>query len=44
MLLKLKKNRADTWQIASLVALARNDSIVEKNYWLIRKPFSLEYN
>ena len=29
-LLKLKKNRTYTWQIASLVALARNDSVVQK--------------
>ena len=27
-----KQNTAKTWQIASLVALARNDSVVEKKY------------
>ena len=30
ILLKLKKNRTCSWQIASLVSLARNDSIVGK--------------
>ena len=32
ILLKLKKNRTRAWQIASLVALARNDSIFSRNF------------
>ena len=43
---KIKKNRTRTWQIASLVALVRNDSLLKKirgkKYWFIRKPLSLD--